>query len=343
MQKAILPKRVLEDKCGSVSRISGYFMVLCFFSVGICAAQSNTENDRPTKVASKNYRIGSGDVLKIVVAKQDLLSLDSVRVSNEGTIRLPMLEGEISAACLTEAELGTVLTGKYKKYLLNPQVYVAVQEFNSNPVAVLGAVNSPGRFDIRRSTTLLELLTLVNGPSAVAGPNIQIFRRKDTLRCNEDSSLAPETENDQELFLLPLAETMKGNDAANPLVKAGDIITLIKADEPGEVYVVGNVKSAKNLPLKEPITLSKAIVMAGGVTSDAKTDKIKITRQDSKSLAKTVIMANLKEINKGNQVDILLQANDIVEVPGPSGSGKVLRDIFKTIVPTLTRGIIPVY
>lgn len=309
----------------------------------LCSAiHSQTEKNNTSTSANKNYKIGVGDVLKVVVTKQSLLSIDNVRVSNEGTIRLPMIEGDISAVCLTEADLTAAVTDRYKKYLLNPQVYIAVQEFNSNPVAVIGAVNTPGRFDIQRPTRLLELLTFVNGPSATAGEDIQIFRNPNADRCQSKATAAAGTEKFQELLVLPMAEVMKGNESANPFVQAGDIITVAKAEEPGEAYIIGNVKEAKTILLKEPTTLSKALAMSGGVTDKAEIEKIKIIRQDPINLVKKTIVANLKEIDKDKQKDILLQPNDIVEVPGPTGTKKILRDIFKTVIPTVGRSVIPI-
>lgn len=336
-------------KITAFERTTNYqFIFLCrtasilflFLAASAIYCQTVKENAAQPAV-SKNYKIGIGDVLKVIVAKQELLSLDNVRVSNEGTIRLPMIDGDIPAACLTEAELSAAITEKYKKYLLNPQVYVAVQEFRSNPVAVIGAVNAPGRFDVQRPTRLLELLTFVNGPSANAGESVQIFRTPGMGQCELKVLTNTEAEKNQELIVLPLAELMKGGENANPFVQAGDIITVIQADEPGEAYIIGNVKAAKTIALKEPTTLSKAIAMAGGVTEGAQTDKIKISRQNPNSLAKTEIIANLKEINKDQQKDILLEANDIIEVPGPSGTKKILRDIFRSLIPG-GRSIIPI-
>lgn len=336
--KTVLPVKFLRQSAGAL-----ILLCLCIAahaqSTGAPAAKENGGT-----AENKNYKIGAGDILKVVVTKQPLLSLDSVRVSQEGTIRLPMLEGEVPAVCLTEAELSGVITEKYKKYLLNPQVYVAVQEFNSNPVAVLGAVNSPGRFDIQRPTRLLELLTLTNGPSAKAGKDIRLFRTSSGERCRSNPAANGETEkNQEELIVLPLEAVMRGAETANLYVQAGDVITVAEADKPGEAYIIGNVVSAKAITLSEPTTLTKALAMAGGVTKEGKIDKIKITRQDPTGLNKTVIVANMKEIEKDRQKDVLLQSNDIVEVPGPAGAEKLLRGIYKSIVPTITRGIIPVY
>jgi protein involved in polysaccharide export with SLBB domain len=119
-------------------------------------------------------------------------------------------------------------------------------------------------------------------------------------------------------------------------VQAGDIISIAEA-KLEQAFVVGNVRAAVTINLKEPVTLSKAIALAGGTAPGAQIDKIKISRQLPNSLAKNEFIVNLKDADKRRQDDILLQPNDIVDVPGPSGTKKFLKDIFRTVVPVITR------
>jgi hypothetical protein len=74
----------------------------------------------------------------------------------------------------------------------------------------------------------------------------------------------------------------------------------------------------------------------------AKADKIVIRRRLNGSINPTEITANLKEINLRNKDDILLQSNDIVEVPGPQKSfwGDFARS-FLPMVTTLPLRVIP--
>lgn len=286
-----------------------------------------------------NYKIGVGDLLKIVVPKQTLLSLDSARVNYEGKIRLPMLNEDIQAACLTENELAGSISEKYRKYLLDPQVYVTVTEFNSNSVAFIGAVNSPGKYDLKRPARLLELLAFVNGPSPKAGKKIQIIRRKRPDLCGENAPrVEVKDDNPQQILAISLDDLMKGEETANPYVSAGDIILLPEATAPEEAYVIGNVASPRAITLDQPIRLSKAIAMAGGVTKGGKKKKIRITRQDAGSTSKREIIVNLEDINRGLKEDVLLMANDIIDVPGPKPS--FLKDIFRSVLPRVTRGVL---
>ena len=63
-------------------------------SVFIVAAQ---QDDR--------YRIGPADVLDIRIHNRPQISREAVRVEGNGMIRMPLVDTEIQAACLTEGEL----------------------------------------------------------------------------------------------------------------------------------------------------------------------------------------------------------------------------------------------
>jgi protein involved in polysaccharide export with SLBB domain len=85
---------------------------------------------------------------------------------------------------------------------------------------------------------------------------------------------------------------------------------------------VGNVFTPLTIPLKEPISLSRAIAMAGGVKQDSKKDKVRIVRQEPGSATKNEIIVDLTAIEKKRADDIALLPNDIIDVP--SASGKAL-------------------
>jgi polysaccharide export outer membrane protein len=131
-----------------------------------------TSADNPND--DDNYRIGPGDVLEVRVFGRPELGREQ-RIGNRGTIRLPFLE-ELQVACKTEAELAQLIAEKYKKYLRDPQIDVFVKEFNSQPVAVIGSVAKPGRFQLQRRVRLLELLTFSGGPILSAGRVVHIIR-----------------------------------------------------------------------------------------------------------------------------------------------------------------------
>lgn len=302
-------------------------LLVCFLSAGAQTSGSNPE--------AGNYQIGPGDVIDITVSKNPELSRTAIRVDNRGAIRLPMLEDDVIAVCQTEKELADAIREKYRKFLVEPFVLVAVREFNSSTVAVIGAVNSPGRFQFHRQIRLVELLTYVNGPSAAAGESAEIIRDSRRPRCEGGRFIRPD-DGVEDLISVELASAFRNGSGDNPVILAGDIIHIPEATV-RNAYIVGNIRSSQTINLREPTTLTQAIAMAGGITSGAQLDKVLIRRQVAGTLNRQEILVNVNEINKRQRDDVAIQPNDIIEVPGPKGVKKVLDSILRTLVPTLTQ------
>ncbi|MGH9426151.1 MAG: polysaccharide biosynthesis/export family protein [Terriglobia bacterium] len=258
------------------------------------------------------YRIGPGDVLDIRILNRPNLSRESVRVEGNGMIRMPLIDTEIQAACQTEGELAKEIASRYLKFYRNPQVDVFIKGYHSRQVAIIGAVNDQSRFELQRRVRLLELLTYAKGPSPRAGQTINVVHSPQAWACNKPGA----DEAASAFSSYKLSETLLGHPSANPYLEPGDIVTLPEADQ---AYVVGNVVSPLTIPLNEPITLSRAIAMAGGVRQDTKKDKIRVLRQEPGSATKKEIIVNLSAIEKKRAEDIALMPNDIVEVQTSEG------------------------
>ena len=271
------------------------------------------------------YRIGPGDVLDIRVYNKPQLARDAVRVEGSGMIRMPLIEADIQAACRTESELAKDISTRYAKYYKNLHVDVFIKEYHSKQVAIIGAVNDQSRFELQRRVRLLELLTYAKGPSPKAGQTINIVHGQMSSICQTS-----EGEDLNKTFSsYRLSDTLRGDPNANPYLDAGDIVTLPEADQ---VYVVGNVFTPITIPLKEPVTLSSAIAMAGGLKQDTKKDKIRIVRQEPGSTTKKEIIVDLYAIEKRRADDPVLEANDIIDVPTSAGKS-FLRSLFQGVVP----------
>jgi polysaccharide biosynthesis/export protein len=293
------------------------------------AAQSTRVAEAMTGEPERDnrYRIGPGDVLDIRILNRANLSRDAVRVEGNGMIRMPLVEEEIQAACLTEGELAQEIAERYTKFYRKPQVDVFIKEYHANQVAIIGAVNDQSRFELQRRVRLLELLTYAKGPSPKAGQRINIVHSPPPLSCSgSDSSIDAAASS---LSSYELSDTLAGIAEANPYLLPGDIVTLPEADQ---VYVVGNVYSPMTIPLKEPITLARAIAMAGGVRQDSKKDKIRIVRQEPGSATKRELTVDLSAIEKKRAKDIALVANDIIDVPTSAGKS-LLRSLLGSVAP----------
>lgn len=330
---------------GTLATVSRFVTLSVFFALVVCAnvvAQQNipVSSAKPEVPAPKptvddtRYRIGPGDVLAIIVRKAPELSLEAVRVDQRGMIRIPMITGEITAACRTESELSNQIAALYLEYKNNPSVEVFVREFQSRPVAVIGAINAPGQFRLQRQVRLLELLSFAGGPSPAAGRVINIIHAGGPNICEKDPG---DVANSQSVGVYRLNDTLKGKEDSNPFVQPGDIVQLPEADQ---VFVVGYVMSPRAIPLKDKsITVSRAVAMAGGPQRESKTSKIKIVRQLGDGSQKQEIIVDLGAIEKQKAVDIVLLPDDIVEVPSSTGK-MILSALTGSLAPMVTQGAI---
>ncbi|MGH9970464.1 MAG: polysaccharide biosynthesis/export family protein [Pyrinomonadaceae bacterium] len=293
-----------------------------------------------TSSSDDQYRIGPGDVLSIQVFNRTQLSREE-SVDTRGMISMPLLEGEIQASCLTEKELGEEIARRYREgqLLKNPSVYVSVKDYQSQPVAVLGAVNSPGRFQLRRRVRLLELLVFhAGGPAAKAGRKIQILSTVGANQCGGPvdtvaAEKATTKSADDGVVTYDLNDLLRGNEEINVYVRQGDIVNIPTAEE---VIVVGNVVRPTTVPIVEPITLGRAIAMAGGTLPNTKKDKIRITRPSPGSTATTEFLVDMKATDKTKGEGFLLQGGDIVEVSTNSGLRTILRNLATSMVPMVS-------
>jgi polysaccharide biosynthesis/export protein len=287
--------------------------------------RANTETTAPTndlgKTPSSGYRIGSGDLLEIRVFGVEQLTRQ-VKVDGRGFITLPHIDEPINVLCMTELEVAQMLESKYGKYIRSPHVDVSIKEYQSQPVAVIGAVKQAGRFQLQRRVRLLELLTFAGGPTDSAGATINILHDDEIAACTISAIPHPVFQT------VTLKELLEGRPEANFYVQPGDIITIPNADL---IFIAGNVAKPGAQPISDRMTVTKAIALAGGLKPDTAKDKIRIIRQNP-GAADTEILVNLTAIEKKKAEDVVLLSNDIVMVPDSNSTAKnILRTMFSTL------------
>ena len=125
---------------------------------------------------SAHYTIGPEDVIRIEVWKEPQLSV-SVPVRTDGDISLPLIH-DVHVVGLTPLELKEELTKMFSKYIENPTVSVIVEEINSLKIYVVGNVNAPGVFDVKREVNVLQAISMAGGFTEWANKRkIKIFRK----------------------------------------------------------------------------------------------------------------------------------------------------------------------
>jgi polysaccharide biosynthesis/export protein len=286
---------------------------------------------------SRRYRIGPDDVLDINVFTAAELNR-VVRVSSSGDISLPLL-GSVRAAGLTPVELESHLQDLLRRsYMRDPQVSVFVRDLQSHPVSVMGAVKTPGVFQVRGPKTLLEVLSLAGGLSDDAGDTAIIMRGAtsvpqldrerstvpgeipspsltETSVSSAKAHLDPDADSREAGIQVDLKDLLDSADPHyNPVVYPGDIVKVTRA---GVVYVVGEVKKPGGFTLKssEKLSVLQAIALSEGFTPTAAKSKARVIRTDSVTGERKELGIDLNKIMKGKDPDIVLESKDIVFIP----------------------------
>jgi polysaccharide export outer membrane protein len=248
-----------------------------------------------------DYRIGRQDLLEIKVFDVDELS-QTVRVADDGSITMPLL-GRLEVSGMTKTELEQSLARRLEAgYVRDPQVTVFVKEYESKKVAVSGAVKKPGTYEMLGQKTLLEMLSLAGGLDKDLGKEIIIFRQ--------------ESDRPTQRLSVDLERLVYAADPGlNRIVEPGDII-YVPTVEKVRIFVTGAVKNPDlyEVPRDEPVTVLKAVTLAGGTTDRAAEKRVQIIRSDPDG-NRVTLEVNLKSVKRGKAEDPILQKDDLVLVP----------------------------
>jgi polysaccharide export outer membrane protein len=146
-------------------------------ALAFCACASSPTYNWPAENAL-GYRIGPGDVLKVVVWKHEELSTQ-VAVRPDGAISLPLV-GDVSATGRSAQEIaGDVQQRLHRFYQDDPPVTVQVQEVKSYKIYVVGEVNKPGELAPSQEVTVLMSLSMAGGFTRFADPDRIVIVRRD--------------------------------------------------------------------------------------------------------------------------------------------------------------------
>ncbi len=235
--------------------------------------------------AQNDYVVGSQDVLTITVFGEAELS-GKYTVEQDGTFTFPQI-GRVKAGGLTlrnlEAELKTKLADGY---LRNPQVAVAIENYRSQRILVMGEVRSPGEFQLNGEMTLLAALARAGSTTPAAAREVTIVRPRRNVKPGEDPS---------EILRVDLMALQAGNMALNLALQDGDTINVLKAQS---VFVAGQVKSPGAYAVDPGATVLQVLSLAGGLTDRGSDNRIRIQRSV-----------------KGKKVEVSARLTDVVN-PG---------------------------
>jgi polysaccharide export outer membrane protein len=232
-----------------------------------------------------NFRLGAGDVLKIMVHNNPDLTTE-VQIGNSGKITFPLL-GEVEIAGLDKGEAETRLAKLLSdgKFVVNPQVNLLVTQYRSQQVSVLGQVNKPGKILLDTASNLTDLLALAGGIAPTGSDVVVVVTQ----------ALGGATrKREVDLNAMMLAGDMAGN---MPIVN-GDIIYVPRAPV---FYIYGEVQRPGAYRMERDMTVMQALSVGGGLTVRGTERGVRLHRQMPNAGAKT-IEPKLNDTIKENDV-----------------------------------------
>jgi polysaccharide export outer membrane protein len=219
-----------------------------------------------------NYVIGPQDVLAVNVFDQASLT-GKFTVEADGTFSFPLV-GRIKAAGLTlrefEQELKKQLADGFFK---NPQVSVAVEQYRSQRVFVVGEVRQPGPVPLTGGMTLIEALSRAGSTLPSSSGEVVVVRQKDKKPIAGPT--LPGEKEASEVIRVSIRTLESGELSRNVELQDGDTIFVPRAES---IYVFGQVKNPGSYLIQKDTTVLQALSLAGGVTENGAMNRIRIVR-----------------------------------------------------------------
>jgi polysaccharide export outer membrane protein len=229
-----------------------------------------------------------------------------VRVTKDGSVRLPLLNKPIPAANKMPDDLANSIAQELKaeQLLVDPLVSVTVTEYGSRPVSVTGAVRHPTTFQAYGEATILTALAKADGLTPEAGPELLVS----SLQTGADGNQARSVQR------ISIKKLMNGSDPnLNIQLHGGEEIRIPEAEK---VYVLGNVKKPGAFPVQDAADSSvlKVLALSEGLLPFAMKEAY-IYRQDSQTGVRQEIAVPLSQIVERKSPDVPLQGGDIFYIP----------------------------
>ncbi len=236
--------------------------------IGFCLGcggvrQAQAQSGVPGAGAAAEYRLGSGDVIRINVYQNPDLALET-RVTEAGVVSYPLLGSiRLGGLSVTAAEKLIAEGLRNGNFVKQPQVTLVVLQVRGNQASVLGQVNRPGRYPIEvADMRLTDLLAMAGG----------------TAGNGADMVIVTGTRNNQPYRLevdLPTVFVAGGKDK-DVIILNGDTVWV---DRQPIVYIYREVQRPGPMRLERGMTLMQSLATGGGLTQRGTEKGIRVHRR----------------------------------------------------------------
>lgn len=220
------------------------------------------------------YVVGPGDQVRVQLYGNKNADYTLV-VSRDGSLNFPEI-GPINVAGLRFGDMRELIRRQVEEQMIGVTVAVTMGELRSIRVFVLGDVNRPGSFTVSGLSTMTNALFVSGGVTEVGSlRRVQLKRKGQTV---------------QELDLYDLL--LKGDNGADVRLQPDDVIFV--PPKGATVAVDGEVQRPAIYELKSERSVGDAVELAGGLTSMAFANAVRLERVDPTG-GRTVLTVNLTQ------------------------------------------------
>ena len=293
-----------------------------------CLAGLAQAQDPAAGGSEVDYHLGVEDVLQIQIwGRPDLTG--AVAVNYSGKIKLPLV-GEIQAQGRSVADLSRSLTERYQ--LLDPsirEVIVAVSDYKSQSVTVVGEVMGPGTYAFRTIPDVWTvILTAGNVTPEADLAGVQIVRRDEQTGTSHTMA----------------ADLSAGIEATGrsrlPQLRPKDTIIVPSVDATASLgdrfQVLGAVQTPGAYRISRAERVIEAISISGGTLPNADLHNVRLTRVTSEGVVVYQLDLHGYLYDARPLADLELRAGDTVTVPTKRSSLGAVFDGLVRVAPVVS-------
>lgn len=230
---------------------------------------------------AKDYQIGAEDILKVTVYGHEDLT-QTVVVQSDGTFVFPLI-GRVKASELSPKELERKIVVLLSQgFIRNPQVTVVVHEYRSKTVFVVGEVSRPGTYPLSGNRNIVEILSRAGPLTSAAGSEVVVVRPLAEVTgpiLPTEAVIGADgggTKKRAEVIRVNVRDIQAGDLDKNVLLQPNDTVFVPQAPK---VFVSGEVRTPGAYPFLPGTTVRQAISLAGGLTNDGSSGRIRVVRE----------------------------------------------------------------
>jgi polysaccharide export outer membrane protein len=267
----------------------------------------------------EDFAMGPGDEVTVSVPEIEELQNQHARISQDGTVSLPLI-GTVKVGGMDEDRARVAISQRLARYMKVPRLEMYVERYRSRGVAVAGAVQKPGNYDLASFGDSLNDVIAMAGGLAPQAAEYALFLPVGIAHSDAAANQTQTSTVADERMPGAYSRTLLGRVSIMlPFGRSGDVGCLNMPARPGDVIlvptagtvtVVGWVRNPGSFPISPAMTVLGAVTAAGGALFSW---HVEVLRTDQTG-SRVVKRLSLSDLENGEETDIPVKAGDVLLV-----------------------------